>query len=738
MSDPASFGRRSLEAASTSALSALERESGKEALFADLDGLVGHVIDHALTGKRIVALTGDRRDDAVSILGLDATHQSVLNDRFALANQRERGAWFVPEKAALKVGLLGFPATFAAYPRFANGIIWEERAHADLTADAAAVLMWSVLEPLFEQLYIPFELRGRLAGTKDRDDQLGSWAAFDDLLAALRTDVADELAVMRYGAGWGQLRSADQLAAKQRVIAALAAQSTPLMAPLYRAHRLRPLIARYYEKAKGGKARRKQVLTRSLERTLSGFFGGDWLGFLHYLGEEPHPDEEIVTAIPHSKLFVSGRAKPAAEIAAAKGLPAHEVELALATYWNTSGTPADAGRPPVEERTQVLERYWHQFDKLHARQGSGMRSLWGLVEDARGVHIGWEGPDWYHPRLYLEALTPDLIEKIEHLWGTTMLPRWPERIVTEISPHAAMAETFGVALRFWHGCGLTAWFVAEGPASVTNMAGLPIYHRDAIAELERLGCPINSGLFGELQAAEAKLGPPESIVNATSTVEMASGISITLRTNSGTRRPGFEQLRDIVTRHRRAWAERYLTGYLRTRWETEIREAGRLHAQAIAERGRPPTAKQFARAAALPTNHWFGGDITGLYGALGEKSPVHPERVRLISADRRGFAQCVYARLGGTPFDWRVVDLTRLDSDARAAEQARNTTLGWLGAQSLRVLQLNEAMGRPPELKDFGRTAFEWRSEILADDPLAAWQRFLAAIYSERGLVGQE
>ncbi len=731
MSDTEPFGRRALETPSPSALTALEQESGKDDRFADLDDLIGHIIDRALTGERVAALARDRRGDEVSIVGLDAARQGVLNDRFVIANQRQRGAWFVPEKAALKVGLLGFPATFAAYPRFAGGIVWEERAQADLTTSAAAVLVWSVLEPLFEQLYIPFELRGRLVGMKSRDDQLASWAAVDELLAALRIDVAGELAVMRYGGGWGRLRGADQLAAKQRVIAALAAQSTPELALLYRAHRLRPLITRYYEKAKGGKARRKQVLTRSLDRTLSGFFGGDWLAFLHYLGEEPHPDEEIVTAIPETKLFVSGRTRTAAEIAAAKGLSAREVELALATYWNTSGAASTAGGSPVEERVQVLEAYWRQFDELHAQQAPGMRSLAGLVEDVGGIRIGWEGPDWYHPRLYLEVLPRDLIGKIERLWGTTMLPRWPERIATEISPHAAMAETFGVALRFWHGCGLTAWFIAEGPASVTDMAGLPRYHRDAIAELEQLGCPIDPALFGELQDAEAQLGPSQSIENDISTVEVAPGITVTLSMSSGSRRPGFEQLRDIVTRHRRAWAERYLHRYLRAHWESEIREAGRLHAQAIAERGKPPTAKQFARAAAVPTNHWFGGDIAGLYGALGEKSPVHPERVMLMPTDRRGFALRVFARLGGTPFEPQIVGTSGEDTDAQAAEQNRNAALAWFGGQSLRVIQLQEAMGRPPELKDFGRPAFEWRSAILADDPIEAWQRFLTAVHAE-------
>ena len=74
---------------------------------------------------------------------------------------------------------------------------------------------------------------------------------------------------------------------------------------------------------------------------------------------------------------------------------------------------------------------------------------------------------------------------------------------------------------------------------------------------------------------------------------------------------------------------------------------------------------------------------------------------------------------------------TAKDIGAQAAEQNRNAALGWFGGQSLRVIQLEEAIGRPPELKEFGRPAFEWRSAILAEDPLEAWQRFLAAIHAE-------
>lgn len=732
MSDAASFGRRALETASAPALIALEQESGMGGAFADVDDLAGNVLDRALRGERVAVVARDRRGDAVSIEGLDATRDRVLSDRFLLANQRGRGAWFLPEKASLKVGLLSLPATFGAYPRFASGVVWEERASVDLTARPAGMWIWSVLEPFFQQLYIPFELRGRLVGTKSREEQFASWAAVDELLDALHINVADELAVMRYGGGWSRLRAAEQLAAKQRLLAALAEQSIPELALLYRSHRLRPLITRYYEKAKDGKARRKQVLTRSLEKTLSGFFGGDWLGFLLYLGEEPHPDEEIIAAIPETRLFVGGGTKTAAAIAAEKGIPAQEVELMLATYWDTGGEPSGPGMSPVDERVRVLETFWQQFEQVHTQQASGMRSLWGLVEEGGGIHIGWEGPDWYNPRLYLEVLPSDLIEKIEQLWGSTMLPRWPERIVSEISPHAVMADTFGVALRFWHGAALTAWFVSEGPASRTDMAGLREYYRDAIAELQRIGCPVNPALFAELQEAEAQLGPSEPIKSTSSTVEVARGIAFEMSMTTGSRRPGFERLRELITRHRRAWADRYLHSYLRARWETELREAGRLHAQAIADRGKPPTAKQFARHAASPTNHWLGGDIAALYAALGEKSPARPERVMLMPPDRRGFALSVFERLGGKPFERQIVVASREEGLAQAAEQDRHTKLAWLAGQSLRLIQLEEAMGRRPELKEFGAPAFQFRSGVLANDPLEAWQRFTTTVRAEQ------
>ena len=178
----------------------------------------------------------------------------------------------------------------------------------------------------------------------------------------------------------------------------------------------------------------------------------------------------------------------------------------------------------------------------------------GPCRGRAAVRIGLEGPGPYNPRLYRKILPADLQDAIEGLWGTVMLPRWPDRIVTEIAPHALMADTFGSALSFWHGCALTAWFICEGPTSRTDIPGLAAYYGDALSELDRLGCPIQAGIFADLRGAEARLGPAKPLRGQVSSKEVAPGIWMTLQMNAGSRRAGFERLRDVITRHRRAWA----------------------------------------------------------------------------------------------------------------------------------------------------------------------------------------
>lgn len=162
---------------------------------------------------------------------------------------------------------------------------------------------------------------------------------------------------------------------------------------------------------------------------------------------------------------------------------------------------------PVERRVEVMERYWEVFDFAHARQKSGMEPLWGLVSEDRRVRLGPANEGPYRHGMYERLLPEELSSEIEDLWGSRMVPRSLERIVTEPFPHTAMAESFGPALKFWQGCALTAWFLCEGPYSRTDLAGIESYHRQELDALSNLGTPVDRRLFSELVAAESKLGP---------------------------------------------------------------------------------------------------------------------------------------------------------------------------------------------------------------------------------------
>lgn len=733
MSDPTapqSFGARAAAAADPDTLLALEAVEHKTGIFAEVDDLLGSLLVRGFQGAEVLGPAGD--DLALSVPGLSAHQNHILGEHYAVASQHHRGAWYLPEQATIKTGLHNLAHYFVTYPRFATSIAFGTRIRIALVDAPAAVLAWAATELLFEQLAVPFDLRGRSAGAKYPEDQLAAWSGFDVLIAALGLEIADELAVMRYGGGWGPLRADAQLAAKKRLLDALAAQASPGLAARYRAYRLRPLIARYYEKAKGGVAKRRQVVTRALEKDLSAFFSGDWLAFVSYLGEQPHPDEHIDTALPEVKLMVGG-ATSAATVAESLGLPLDEVERALSTYWGSGNGALPSQLSPVEQRVAILRDYWGEFDAAHARHAAGMRPLWGLVEeDHTGAGVGWQGPEWYTPGVYRDLLSAALCARIEQAWRTAMLPRWPEHIVTNLAPHAAMADAFGPALTFWQGVGLTSWFVSEGPYSRTDMAGLRNYYSNQLAALEVLGCPVDEALFDDLVAGEGRLGPPEPITEQHSTTEPVRGVVFEMSMQIGTRRAGFEGLRDVVTRHRRAWAERHLETYLKARWDAEIREAARLYFQAVAERQKPPTPKQFARHAADATNHWFGGDLSAFFGAIGEKSPLEPERVELMPADPKAFTRLVFERMGGQPASRKRLVGSREEGEENQAEMTVHDKLAWLANQSLHLIQLEEAMRHTPEVTVFGRLGFEYRSDVLAEDPETAWVRYTELVEATR------
>jgi hypothetical protein len=694
----------------------LEEAAGKGgAPFVTLDALVGRLLVRSLRGERVVELS---QDDLyvyrVSALGLSSEERSLVDEWFALKKQQSRGTWTIPDKTSLRAGFPNLLWSYTQTGRFGTAAAVEDRGPVKLESTPDAVFHWAVLEGLFESLCLPFQLRGPLAGEKTREQQLEAWNEVDTFYSALGFDVQEELSVMRYGGGWHRLNASGQLAVKVRLLEALGNQANVEVGARYRAHRTLPLIHSFYNKAKkDGLAKRKQVVTKELEKVLCAYWGGDWLSFLDYLGEQPHPEEQVVTALPKVKPLVSQSAR-IEEIATAQGLPAEVIKSIAASFWQETG-----GVSPVERRVQCLRNYWEAYDDIHARQGPKMKPLWGLLNDSRLVALAsWEGRDLYQQELFRELLPENLLSEISELWSGTMLSRWPDRIITEPFPYPTMVETFGPALAFWDGCSLTAWFLCEGPYSRTDMSGLAHYHRRDVAALDAASTPVDKQLFANLIEAEKQLGSPEQIENESSTTDYGM-FSVKISVGGGTRRKGFEKLRDVITRHRRAWAQQHLEEYLKNRWESEIAGAAKAYNLLVhGKEGKVPTLKQFAKAAAPATNRWFGGDVCGLYGAIREKCPARPERIRIMPHDVSGFARALFVSL--------TSEAARYRGDDEAKRYSNYIEV--LANLGIKYVQLEEALGRPPAMKDLGERFVSHTKAVKDDDPESVWIAFVDAV----------
>ena len=227
---------------------------------------------------------------------------------------------------------------------------------------------------------------------------------------------------------------------------------------------------------------------------MTAFFGGDWLAFLAYLDEPPHPNEQVIKALPKTRI-ITGTSERAAEVAAEAGSPPEQVKEMLAAYWQQS-VPSS----PVEQRVQTIRRYWTEVDQLHARQESGMPSLVGLSESVGfyvlALYEANEGPTnegEVHPE---QVLPTDLLADINRLWGTAVLPRFPDRLVSQYSPLGQLVQAIGPAMRFWNGVALTAWYMCEGPSSANDP------QRVARLSLARAGRAKSNWLSGVSRDAE--------------------------------------------------------------------------------------------------------------------------------------------------------------------------------------------------------------------------------------------
>lgn len=698
---------------------ALEAAAGQGQRFADLDALVARLLTAALSGRPVVSVVsgrGSQAADSVEVLGLSGPEKAWCAETFGVREQQQRGAWYLPQKLSVRAGAVNLPHLLRERPAHAVTLAGDDTARVTVGEGADVVLLWALLVPLFETLLEP--VRVRAAGPSGPvEDQLQQWSGIEERYRLLGLD-QDALEAFRFGGGWGQLDRYGQQRARLRLLDALAGADPLQLVARHRIQQTQALMAGFAKKAKAGTVLARRVLTRALQPVVSGYFSGDWLAVLDYLQAQPHPDEEIITALPVPRLYV-GMSGQAAGMAAEAGIPEDEIHAMLAAFL---GGPTSLS--PVEERAAALRDWWMPFDDAHAVQSPGMQSLWGLV-DNEVMDLPWESDQGFAQQLYRQVLPASVNEQVDRLWQSMTLQRHPRSIVSNPRPHQLMAQTFGAALEFWHGIALTAWFVCEGPYSRTPLSGAPDYYDLPLTALRAAGCPVTPDLFEELLAAEANLGPAEQIVKERTDTPVDTSIgtfTVTSVLSSGSRREGFERLRDIITRHRRSWTEQYLNTYLEQRWRTALEDVARAHHRFVAAKGRPPTLIQFAQFATSAANQWTGGDLGALYTAIGEPAAAQQQHpARLLPHDSAFFAHRVYTALGGVA----------VDNDLRTSqpeEAQRQWQLSRLAVESLRYVQLCEALGHPPTSKQFGtqRLAWPWPGGEAEGWPL--FQRSLAVL----------
>lgn len=713
MTSEASFGRSLLTAASASQFLELERAAGRSSQMQDVDAIVERLVSEAFQQTARTVTKFERgKDTFVRVEPLSAAEREIVERELSVNSLNQRGAWFLPDDVTLRIGLINLPSYFRAAPRYAHNMAADDRLRTSLSQSPDAVLVWAVLEPLFEVVLRPLELFGVRGLGIAGENRTTSFDESAEFLAWTGLASEDVLALLRPEPPHFGLPATQVLERKLAFLAAIHSNLARGISQLFRAHLVKLLVEQYYAKAKkDGRAKRKQVVTKALTNEFVAAFLGDWPAFVAYLGEELHPDERIVTSLPEPTLQVTSRTR-VAQVAAQRGIPVEEVERMAASLWGSGNQES-----PIHERVRAMNGFWQAFDAAHAAQDSGMKSLWGLVDETSAHQFVREEVGPYETQKYLQHLPTALCADIARLWGATVLTKFPERIVSEPFPHTRMAEVFGPALKFWNGCALTTWFFCEGPSSRTDLRGLQHYQRDELAQLEALACPVHPQLFEELIAAERELGPEEPIEH--SSIDVGTGFKVTM-SMGGSRRRGFAILRDIVTRYRRWWAEHFLASYLEQAWRVPLRELAQRMMLETTERGKPPTLKQFSKHAVPVASAWFGGDLTLLYAAMGQRASFTVERRRLMPANVGDFIRHIHQRLGP-----RIARLSTAPEAQRVPE--------YLAVQAPYYVQLLEALDRAPTPKELGESKLTWMATNLKTSTETLLQQLADAIAEDGG-----
>jgi hypothetical protein len=707
---------------------AVEQRLGLSEQFAQQEGLALRLLSSTLAGTPILTVQAGLsrgNDDSLTLHGLTEVERSWIDTTMPLPAHQRHGGWWLPEQVPVAAGVCDLPSLLRRHGEFGLASAVDLNVKLDATS-GDAMFAYTVLQPLTASILAPLLLRSG-AAPKQVAGRAAAWSELPEVYDDLGLDAGVPLTQMMPGPGWRSLSRHEQQRVRITLLDTLSEQVTLETVQRFRARQIAQLTAATYAKGKrAAMPLARTVLFKARQPILAAWFASDWVGFLNWLGEQPNPGEDVVTELPEVPLIVAQPGQ-AGEVARETGLSEDAVNAILLSFAGGVDVQASPGAAsataaqdavaatgtPVADRIATIKAFFGEFDAVHTRQTSEMPSLWGLVDE--GFYVIGDPNDT--SRRHRQLLTAELNVRIDDLWQGTCLKRYPDRIVSEPHPHKQMAVAAGPALQVWQGVALTCWFICEGPYSRTTLPGLQNYYRRELKELEEFRHPIPTGLFRDLEAAEHRLGPEEPTAIDSTEHPVTDGLTITVSMSSGTRRRGFELLRDIVTAHRQSWVSEYLDAYLERRWRGELQAVGREYHRQLAGRGKAPTHKQFAGFAASAANHWFNGDLSGLYAALGERPPAQSKRVDLLPGDVYDLCWQTYRNLGGNTF--------KRDPIAHPETYGRNYELGRIAALVPTYIQLWEALDRPPTPQETNASRVNWPWPGGVDE---AWPMFVTAI----------
>lgn len=729
MTPPETFGRTFAAAKTPAARLALDPGGERRAGLATIDAAIDDQLIRGLAGERIIQLADRHDDETVLLPTLDEQTLATVTAHVDVETMEHRGAWALPERETVLAGWANFAWWVCQEPRFVASLADDDRHRITLRGNPAGTFAWAAVTPIFDLLCVPHDLRADKAGKPGKGDvaaQEKAWKPLDAMLEACEIDLAAELAPFRPGSGWSRLTSAQRAEARVRLVAGWAQHATPEVAARLRTWMLGGLVDRFYAKAKTGTPTSRDALTKAHWRPMVAFFGGDWLALLAYLEEQPHPNEQIAGSLPEPKLFVTG-ADRARQAAAAAGVDAGEVDRMLASFFGNQ-----AATSLVEHRTAALRRVWAAVDKLHASQTPATGSLWGLLDERDEVH-DTRFDDQYRKGLWRQALPADLNAEIVSLWGTVAMSKSVDRLVSRWLPHHGVWDTIGAALQFWHEMALTAFAHTETTGYWEwGLGEISDSQKPRLEALESAGCPVDRTFFSELAAAARALGPIEYRKDISTVGEGPITIEMTYTSSERKKRPGFERLRDVITRHRRAWAEEHLERWIEHRWQTDLRAAARAYNRHLLAKGKAPTPKQSITASQPALDRWFAGDVRALLTAIGQNAPAGaPVYERRLPADPYRFGKAVERALGGglpepDMVQWDSANRAKLAEFKRIREH--NSARYYAAFAAYDYLRAWETLGEPPTEMKQVKGAKSHASMLDRGDSDAAWSKIAAAI----------